>query len=87
MSPDLINITTFVVMAGALYFILIRPQMQRQKAHAEMLKTLEPGDRVVTAGGVIGDLVRVDDAEVVVEIAKGVEVLLAKEAVSRKVEE
>lgn len=87
MSQDLIQIGMFGVMAAALYFILIRPQQQRQKQHAEMLGSLVVGDRVATAGGLIGTLRKIGDDEVTVEIANGVQVRLVKEAVSSKIEE
>ncbi|MGE5502998.1 MAG: preprotein translocase subunit YajC [Actinomycetota bacterium] len=57
------------------YFLLIRPQQKRAKQHKEMLGQLRRGDRVVTAGGIIGTVNKlVSDTEVVVEIAEGVRV-------------
>lgn len=87
MNDNTLSIITFVLMAGALYFILIRPQQMRQKQHSEMVKSLVRGDRVVTAGGLLGTLTDVGDDEVGVELAKGVEVRVMREAISRKVEE
>ncbi len=82
MSPEYVQMTTFIVMAGALYFILIRPQQLRQKQKMQMLAELKVGDRVITAGGLIGRITRMDDHEVSLAVASGVEVDLAKEAVS-----
>jgi preprotein translocase subunit YajC len=57
------------------YFLLIRPQQKRAKQHKETLSQLRRGDRVVTAGGIIGTVNKlVSDTEVVVEIAEGVRV-------------
>lgn len=57
------------------YFLMIRPQQKRMKAHKELLSQLRRGDRVVTSGGILGTVNKVvDDKEVVVEIAEGVRV-------------
>lgn len=64
------------------YFLLIRPQQQRMKAHREMVAALSKGDEVVTAGGVVGKVVKVDDAELQVEIATGVKVRVMRSTVS-----
>ena len=57
------------------YFLLIRPQQKKMKQHKEMLGQLRRGDRVVTAGGIIGTVNKlVNDTEVSVEIAEGVRV-------------
>ncbi|MGH6814404.1 MAG: preprotein translocase subunit YajC, partial [Hyphomicrobiaceae bacterium] len=61
------------------YFLLIRPQQQRQKHHREMVANIRRGDTVVTSGGIIGLVTRVkDDNEIEVEIANDVRVRLIK---------
>lgn len=60
------------------YFFLIRPQQKRMKAHREMVAAVKRGDKVVTAGGLVGKVTRVDDQEVQVEIAEGVRVQVVK---------
>lgn len=59
-----------------MYFLLIRPQQQKMKAHREQVASTRRGDRVVTGGGLIGTVVKVDDEndEVLVELAEGVRV-------------
>jgi preprotein translocase subunit YajC len=65
------------------YFLLIRPQQKKQKAHREMLSALRRGDRVVTAGGLVGTITRViSDTELTVEIAEGVRVRVMRGLVS-----
>ncbi len=64
------------------YFLLIRPQQQRMKAHREMVAALSKGDEVVTAGGIVGKVAKVDDAELQVEIATGVKVRVMRATVS-----
>jgi len=61
------------------YFLLIRPQQKKAKAHREMLTALRRGDRVVTSGGIIGTISRVvSDSELSVEIAENVKVRVAR---------
>ncbi|OAN50598.1 preprotein translocase subunit YajC [Magnetospirillum moscoviense] len=64
------------------YFLLIRPQQKRAKQHKEMLSQLRRGDRVVTGSGIYGTISKViSDTEVVVEIAEGVKVRMARPAI------
>jgi len=68
-------VTLMVVLFGVFYFFLIRPQQQKAKKHRELLAALRRGDRVVTAGGMIGTISKViNDRELQVEIADGVRV-------------
>ena len=64
-------ITIFVLQIAAIiaifYFILIRPQRQQQKKHEEMLKQVKRGDEIVTAGGIVGEVVHVKDDRVTVK--------------------
>jgi len=64
-------ITIFVLQIAAFiaifYFILIRPQRQQQKKHEEMLKQVKRGDEIVTAGGIVGEVVHVKDDRVTVK--------------------
>ncbi|MEM9571981.1 MAG: preprotein translocase subunit YajC [Pseudomonadota bacterium] len=72
------SLIMFVPLILIFYFLLIRPQQQRQKKHREMLDAVKKGDTVVTAGGLIGKVTRVADAEVTVELADGVRVRALK---------
>jgi preprotein translocase subunit YajC len=64
------------------WFLLIRPQRQRQAAHRNLVAQLTPGQEVVTVGGIFGKLTSVADDQVTVEIAPGTEVRIAKDAVT-----
>ena len=64
------------------YFLMIRPQQQRMKAHAAMIAAVKRGDTVVLNSGVLGKVVRVEDKEVGVEIAQGVNVKVVKTMIS-----
>ena len=69
-------------MAAVLWFVLIRPQRQRQVAHRSMVSGLGPGDEVITAGGVCGKVSSIAEGHIVLEIAPGTEIRLAKDAVA-----
>ena len=70
-----------VMMFVLLYFVMIRPQMKRAKEHKSMTEALQKGDEIVTAGGVLGRIVKVSDAYISIEIAAGTEVLIQRSAV------
>jgi preprotein translocase subunit YajC len=70
-----------VLMFVVLYFIMIRPQMKKQKEHKAMIDALGKGDEVVTGGGLLGRITKVDEQYVSVEIAGNVVVQLQRSAV------
>ena len=70
-----------VLMFVVLYFVMIRPQMKRQKEHRAMIDALAKGDEVATAGGLLGKVTKLGDSYVSVEIGTGVEVQLQRSAV------
>jgi preprotein translocase subunit YajC len=70
-----------VLMFVVLYFVMIRPQMKRQKEHRSMIDALAKGDEVATAGGLLGKVTKLGDTHLGVEIADGVEVQLQRNAV------
>ena len=73
-------ILIFVIM----YFLLIRPQQKKVKAHRAMVEALRRGDQVVTQGGLIGKIVRIkDDNEIEVEISEGVRVRVIRSTISQ----
>jgi preprotein translocase subunit YajC len=55
---------TFAILGVMFYFVLIRPQQKKAKEHAELLKALRPGDKVVTSGGILGVVVSVKEKSV-----------------------
>lgn len=71
-----------IAMVAVFWFLLIRPQRRRQAAHRALVAQLAPGEEVVTMGGMFGTLKSVADDHVIVEIAPGTEVRIAKDAVS-----
>lgn len=63
------------------WFLIIRPQMKRQKEHQEKIGGLKKGDQVVTAGGLVGKVVKVDDNYAEIELAKDVRVKAVKHTI------
>lgn len=64
------------------YFLMIRPQQRRLKAHRAMIEAVKKGDEVITGGGLIGRVVRVQDSEVEVEVAPTVKLRVVKSMLS-----
>ena len=79
----LIQFFPLVLIFVVFYFLLIRPQQRKAKDHKAMLDALRRGDRVVTGGGIIGTVARVDNPEeVTVDIADGVRVRVLRSSIS-----
>ena len=72
-ESTLLSLLPLVLMFVVLYFIMIRPQMKRQKEHRAMIDALAKGDEVVVAGGVIGRVSKLGESIVHVEVSQGVE--------------
>jgi len=72
-----------VVAYGAMYFFLVRPQQQQQRKRNEMLKALAKGDKIVTAGGLIGWVAGIKDNTIRLKLADKLEVELEKSAIVR----
>ncbi len=68
----------FVLIGLIFYFLIIRPQQKRAKAHQELINAVKRGDQVVTAGGIVGKVTKVDEKMVEVEISAGVKVRVIK---------
>jgi preprotein translocase subunit YajC len=77
------SILLIVLMFVAFYFLLWRPQQKRTKEHQQLMANLAKGDDIATSSGIHGRIKSVDDQHVTVEIAKGVEVRMHKQAVTQ----
>ena len=80
-ESNLMSLLPLVLMFVVLYFIMIRPQMKRQKEHKSMIEALAKGDEVVTSGGMIGRIAKLGESYAHVEIANGVEIQVQRSAV------
>ena len=70
-----------VLMFGVLYFMMIRPQMKRAKEHKAMIEALQKGDEVVSGGGILGRVTKLNESYVTLEVAQGVEMTLQRSAI------
>ena len=85
-ASSLMGMAPLVLMFVVLYFLMIRPQMKRQKEHKALLAALAKGDEVISAGGLLGKVSKVSDSYVTVEVAelaeKPVEIIMQKSSVT-----
>ncbi len=78
----LMQLPFIILFFVVVYFLMIRPQMKRQKEQKEMIDAIAKGDEVVTAGGIVGKVSKVTDAYVTLEVAEGTEVIIQKASVT-----
>ena len=81
MQSSLMSMLPLVLMFVVLYFVMIRPQMKKQKEHRAMIDALVKGDEVVTVGGVLGKVSKMGDSFLGIEVASGVEMQVQRSAV------
>ncbi|MDH3747957.1 MAG: preprotein translocase subunit YajC [Gammaproteobacteria bacterium] len=74
-----------IIIFGAFYFLLIRPQQKKQKAHADLVSALNVGDEVLTAGGILGKVTNVTEHYAAVEIADNAIIKVQKSSISQVV--
>jgi len=80
-TGGLIGFLPIVLMFVLLYFLMIRPQMKRQKEHRQLIEGLQKGDEVVTGGGMLGRITKVSEHYVSVEIAPDTEIVVQRPTV------
>ena len=78
----LVQMAPLVLIFVVFYFLLIRPQQQKMKAHKAKIDAVKKGDQVVTGGGLVGKVVRVDDLYMDVELAPGMKVKAVKSTIA-----
>lgn len=78
------SLWVFVFIFAIMYFLMIRPQQQQQKKHQEKLKAIKRGDEVVTAGGIIAKVKKIDDTkdELILEISDNVEIRVLRSTIT-----
>jgi preprotein translocase subunit YajC len=79
--PGWLQFLPIVGMVAIFWFLIIRPQMRQQKAHREKVAAVKKGDQVITAGGLLGKVVKVDEQYAEIEIAQGVRVKAVKSTI------
>ena len=81
LGDSLMSMLPLLLMFVVLWFVMIRPQMKRQKEHKAMIDALAKGDEVATAGGLLGKVSKMGDTHIGLEVAEGVEIQLQRNAV------
>jgi preprotein translocase subunit YajC len=81
------SLLPLVVLFAIFYFLIIRPQQKQAKAHKEMLEALKKGDKVITSGGLIAEVVKAEEDYVKAKINDDTVVKIAKEYIARKIDE
>ena len=85
-QTDLIDfLLPMLIIFGAFYFLLIRPQQKKQKAHTQLVSELSIGNEIITAGGILGRITGVSEHYAIVHIAEGTEIKIQKASISQVV--
>ncbi len=79
----LVSLAPMILIFVVFWFLLIRPQQRKMKEHRTMLGTLQAGEEVATAGGIIGRISKIDESMITLQIAEDVEVLIQRGTVSQ----
>lgn len=81
-NPAFSSILMLVVFAAFIYFLMWRPQSKRAKEHRNMITALQKGDEVITSGGLVGKITKIDDGFIKLAISKDAEVMVQKPAIA-----
>ena len=73
------------IIFGAFYFLLIRPQQKKQKAHTALIAALEVGDEIMTSGGILGRITGVSEHYVIVQVSDNTEIKMQRSSISQVV--
>lgn len=82
-APSMMSTLLFpIILIAIMYFLMIRPQMKKQKEHKAMLDKLAKGDEVITGGGIAGTVAAIGESFITVEVADGVQLRVQKGAIA-----
>lgn len=82
-APSMMSSLLFpIILVAIMYFLMIRPQMKRQKEHKAMLDKLSRGDEVITSGGIAGSVIDIGETFLTVEVASGVQLRVQRAAIA-----
>lgn len=84
-ANPIVSLLPIILIFAAMYFLMIRPQRNRQRQYMDLLRSLEVGDEVETVGGIFGTIRRLDDDNAWVEIAPGTTVRMTRAGIRRKI--
>ena len=86
-QTTLMNLLPIIVLIAIFYFLIIRPQQKQAKNHRDMIASLTKGDKVITTGGLIVEVIKSEETYFLVRLNDDTQVKLAREYVSKKVEQ
>ncbi|NBQ64820.1 MAG: preprotein translocase subunit YajC [Verrucomicrobia bacterium] len=81
-APSWVTFLPMVVLLALMYFVLLRPQMKRQKEHEKLIAAVKTGDRVVAAGGIYGTVTNLKDQVLVLKVADGVKIEVQRSTIT-----
>ena len=80
--PAWVQMLPLVILFVLMYFVLLRPQMKRQKEHEKLISAVKTGDRVVAAGGIYGTVTNIKDQMVVLRVAENVKIEVQRSTIT-----
>ncbi len=80
------QIILIVIIIGVFYFLLLRPQIKRQKERTDLITSVQKGDKIMTIGGIIGTIKDVNEETIKLEVSKDVILEMSKTAVAQRIE-
>ncbi len=86
MSQGMAQLLPLILLFAVFYFLIIRPQQKQQKAHKAMLESLTKGDKIVTSGGLIVEIVKVEEDFIKIKLSDGAVAKLDRAYVARKLD-
>ncbi|AUZ04503.1 MULTISPECIES: preprotein translocase subunit YajC [Vitreoscilla] len=86
MNEQVLSFLPMILVLGVFYFLIMRPQQKKFKAHQQMLTELKKGDKVVTGSGMVGKITKVSDRFFTVEIAPNVNVEFERQAITARLD-
>ena len=82
---NLSGLLPIILIVAVFYFLMIRPQSRQRRQHQDLIASIEPGDEVLTIGGIYGVVRSVEDSDLRLEVADGTVIRLSRGAISRKI--
>lgn len=86
MDNTLVFFIFLILLFGMFYFLIIRPQRKRQKRHQELMDALQPGDRIITIGGIHGKIESMTEENIILKVESGATMRMSRNAVAYKQE-
>ena len=83
-SSGIASFLPFILIMIVIYFFMIRPQINRQKAEEEFQNKLQKGNKIITIGGIHGIIVRIQESNIILEISEKTQIVIDRQSISRE---